>query len=91
MLFFLSGEPVTEQKSIYPHLLVVRVVDFGTKLLYAIECKFTNQPSTSHLSGLRSFHGKHPDVPCYIVAPVNQPSRLSFARVLPPHKLLQEL
>jgi predicted AAA+ superfamily ATPase len=67
------------------------LISRGTKLLYAIECKFTNQPSTSHLSGLRSFHEKHPDVPCYIVAPVNQPYRLSFARVLPPYKLLQEL
>ncbi len=67
------------------------LISRGTKLLYAIECKFTKQLSTSHLSGLRSFHEKHTDVPCYIVAPVNQPFRLSFARVLPLHKLLQEL
>jgi hypothetical protein len=63
----------------------------GPKLLYAIECKFTKQPSMSHLSGFRSFHEKHTDVPCYIVAPVNRPARLSFARVLPPNRLLQEL
>jgi len=67
------------------------LISRGTKLLYAIECKFTKQPSTSHLSGLRSFHEKHTDVPCYIVAPVNQSLRLSFARVLPPDRLLQEL
>jgi predicted AAA+ superfamily ATPase len=67
------------------------LISRGTRLLYAIECKFTNQPSASHLSGLRSFHEKHTDIPCYIVAPVNHPSRLSFARVLPPHRLLQEL
>lgn len=67
------------------------LISRGTKLLYAIECKFTKQPSTSHLSGLRSFHKKHRDVPCYVVAPVTQPFRLSFARVLPPHRLLQEL
>jgi predicted AAA+ superfamily ATPase len=67
------------------------LISRGTKLLYAIECKFTRQPSTSHLSGLRSFHKQHIDVPCYIVAPVHLPYRLSFARVIPPHKLLQEL
>lgn len=67
------------------------LISRGTKLLYAIECKFTKQPSTSHLSGLRSFREKNTDVPCYMVAPVNQPSRLSFARVLPPHRLFQEL
>lgn len=67
------------------------LISRGIKILYAIECKFTKQPSTSHLSGLRSFHEKHPDVPCYIVAPVSQPSRLSFARVLPPNRLFQEL
>jgi len=67
------------------------LISRGTKLLYAIECKFTKQPSTSHLSGLRSFREKNPDVPCYVVAPVSRPSRLSFARVLPPNILLQEL
>ncbi|MGD8260924.1 MAG: AAA family ATPase [Desulfobacterales bacterium] len=67
------------------------LISRGTKLLYAIECKFTKQLSTSHLSGLRSFHEEHTEVPCFIVAPVNQPARLSFARVLPPHRLLQEL
>jgi predicted AAA+ superfamily ATPase len=67
------------------------LISRGTRLLYAIECKFTKQLSTSHLSGLRSFHEEHTEVPCFIVAPVNQPARLSFARVLPPHRLLQEL
>ena len=67
------------------------LISRGTKLLYAIECKFSNQPSSSDLSGLRSFHENHAEVPCYIVAPVNQSFRLSFARVLPPKKLFEEL
>jgi len=67
------------------------VISRGTKLLYAIECKFSNQPSSSDLSGLRSFHENHAEVPCYIVAPVNQSFRLSFARVLPPETLFKEL
>jgi predicted AAA+ superfamily ATPase len=67
------------------------LISRGTKLLYAIECKFSNQPSSSDLSGLRSFHENHAEVPCYIVAPVNQSFRLSFARVLPPKKLFKEL
>jgi predicted AAA+ superfamily ATPase len=67
------------------------LISRGTKLLYAIECKFSNQPSSSDLSGLRSFHENHADVPCYIIAPVNQSFRLSFARVLPPAKLFEEL
>lgn len=67
------------------------LISRGTKLLYAIECKFSNQPSSSDLSGLRSFHENYAEVPCYIVAPVNQSFRLSFARVLPPKKLFKEL
>ena len=67
------------------------LISRGTKLLYAIECKFSNQPSSSDLSGLRSFHENYAEVPCYIVAPVNQSFRLSFARVLPPEKLFKEL
>lgn len=67
------------------------LISRGMKLLYAIECKFTKQPSMSHLSGLRSFHEQYPDVPCYIAAPVSRPARLSFARVVPPRQLLNEL
>jgi len=63
----------------------------GTRLLYAIECKFKHQPSSSDLSGLRSFHENHPEVPCFVVSPVNQSYRLSFARILPPNRLFQEL
>ena len=67
------------------------LISRGTKLLYAIECKYTKQLTTSHLSGLRSFREQNRDVPCYIVAPLSRPQRISFARALPPHALLQEL
>ena len=63
----------------------------GTRLLYAIECKFKRQPSSGDLSGLRSFQVDHPQVPCFVVAPVLQSFRLDFARVLPPGELLKEL
>jgi predicted AAA+ superfamily ATPase len=67
------------------------VVSRGKNPLFAIECKHTKHLSNAHLTGLKSFRDVYPNVPCYIVAPVNQPSRLSFARVLPPETLLQEL
>ena len=67
------------------------LISRGTKLLYAIECKFRHQPSSSDLSGLRSFHESYMDVPCFVVAPVKRSFRLSFARVLPPQKLFNEL
>ena len=67
------------------------LISRGTRLLYAIECKFKRQPSSSDLSGLRSFHENHPEVPCFVVSPVKQSYRLSFARILPPNKLFQEL
>ncbi len=63
----------------------------GTKILYAIECKMSPHPSPSDLSGLRSFHAVYPKVPCFIAAPVKEPFRLSFARVVHPTKLIQEL
>jgi uncharacterized protein len=67
------------------------LISRGTKLLYAVECKFKRQPSSSDLSGLRSFHDNHPEVPCFVVSPVKQSYRLSFARILPPSRLFQEL
>ena len=63
----------------------------GSTLLYAIECKFKPQISSSDLSGLKSFHDTFPQVPCYLVAPVKEAMRLSFVRVLPPEKLFKEL
>ena len=67
------------------------LISRGTKLLYAIECKFKRQLSSGDLSGLRSFNENHPEVPCFIASPVKQSFRLSFARVLPPQKLFKEL
>ncbi|MGR3180036.1 MAG: ATP-binding protein [Candidatus Anammoxibacter sp.] len=67
------------------------LISRGIKILYAIECKLSKQPSSSDLSGLKSFHENHTDVPCYIVAPVSQSFRLSFVRVLSPQNLLKEL
>jgi len=67
------------------------LISRGTKILYAIECKLSANISSSDLSGLKSFHEIYPKVPCFIVAPVKQPLKLSFARVLPPVKLFKEL
>lgn len=67
------------------------LISRGAKLLYAIECKFKRQPTSSDLSGLKSFHVNHPEVPCFVVSPVKQSYRLSLARILPPDKLFQEL
>lgn len=67
------------------------LISRGSKLLYAIECKYTSRPSSRDLSGLRSFHENHRDVPCYLVAPISQPFKLLFTRVIPPQVLFQEL
>jgi predicted AAA+ superfamily ATPase len=67
------------------------LISRGTRILYAIECKLTANPSSSDLSGLKSFHEINPKVPCFIVAPVKQPLKLSFVRVLPPIKLFNAL
>ena len=67
------------------------LISRGTQILYAIECKLTVNLSSSDLSGLKSFHEINPKVPCFIVAPVKQPLKLSFVRVLPPIKLFNEL
>ncbi len=67
------------------------LISRGTRILYAIECKLSANLSSSDLSGLKSFHEIYPKVPCFIVAPVKQPLKLSFVRVLPPIKLFNEL
>ncbi len=67
------------------------LISRGTKILYAIECKLSAHPSSNDLSGLKSFHEKYPKTPCYIVAPVKHPLRISFVRVIPPTQLFKEL
>lgn len=67
------------------------LISRGTRILYAIECKLSTNPSSSDLSGLKSFHEIYPKVPCFIVAPVKQPLKLAFVRVLSPAKLFNEL
>ena len=67
------------------------LISRATKIRYAVECKFKPQPTSVDLSGLRSFHEAHPDVPCFIVAPVDRAYNLSFARVVSPDQLFREL
>jgi len=67
------------------------LISRGAKILYAIECKLSAHPSSNDLSGLKSFHEKYPKTPCYIVAPVKHPLRISFVRVIPPTQLFKEL
>ncbi|MCP4987486.1 MAG: DUF4143 domain-containing protein, partial [Colwellia sp.] len=67
------------------------LISRGTRIIYAIECKLSANPSPNDLSGLKSFHEINPKVPCFIIAPVKQPLKLSFVRVLPPAKLFDAL
>lgn len=67
------------------------LISRGKKILYAIECKFKQQISSADLSGLKSFHESHPDVPCSVISPINQSLKLSFVRVVPLEGFLKDL
>ena len=67
------------------------LISRGTKLLYAIELKFKHRISSADLSGLKSFHSSHHEVPCFVVSPLKQSFRLSFVRVMSLEGLLNEL
>lgn len=67
------------------------LISRGPKLLYAIECKLRPDISSKDLTGLKSFHEINPDVPCFVVAPVKNNYRFSFARVISPEEMLEEL
>ena len=43
------------------------------------------------LTGLKSFHLQYPNIPCYLVCPVEHPRVLDFVRVVSPHDLLTAL
>ena len=67
------------------------IISRGIKIIYAIECKLSPHPSSNDLSGLKSFNENYPEVPCFIVAPVKEPLKLSFVRVIHPTRLFEEL
>jgi len=67
------------------------LISRGAKILYAVECKFSTNPSASDLSGLKSFHESHPAVPCFVVAPVKQPLKILFTQVIAPDKMFEKL
>jgi len=67
------------------------LISRGLRHLFAIECKYKQQPSVGDLSGMRSFHENYPKVPCYIIAPVKHSFRLPFARVLSLDQFFKEL
>lgn len=67
------------------------VVERGKEKLFAVECKYKQTLSSSDLSGINSFLEVHPNVPCYVVAPIETPQKIRNILVLPPQKLFQAI
>ena len=67
------------------------LISRGASILYAIECKSTPHIAAGDLTGLKSFHAEHPDVPCYCVCPAEHPRALDFVRVVSPRDLVTML
>lgn len=58
------------------------VIEQGTRLLCAIECKHKRTLSNSDLSGIHAFQESHPKVPCYIVANIAKPQQVGNVRAI---------
>ncbi len=67
------------------------LISRGASILYAVECKSTPHVSMSDLTGFKSFHVKYPNVPCYVVCPVDHPRVVDFVRVVSPRDLMTTL
>lgn len=61
------------------------------KPIAAMEIKYSENISSSHLSGLRSFLEDHPDVPCYLVSRVSHPWSAGPVTILPWQRYLELL
>jgi len=67
------------------------LISRGASILYAIECKSSPHVSGSDLTGLKSFHQEYPEVPCYLVCPVEHARVIDFVRVVSPFDLVKTL
>lgn len=61
------------------------------KPIAAIEIKYSENISSSHLSGLRSFLDDHPDVPCYLISRVSHAWSAGPVTILPWQRYLELL
>lgn len=59
------------------------LVELNGKLVAAVEFKSRVQISGADLTGLRSFRGDHPEVPCMVVCTAPEPFLLDNVRILP--------
>lgn len=67
------------------------LVELDGRLAAAIEFKSRSTVSGADLSGLRSFHGDYPEVPCFIVCTAPEGFQLDFAKILPWREYLASL
>ncbi|WP_457566683.1 ATP-binding protein [Caldithrix abyssi] len=59
------------------------LIEKHRQIKYIVEIKVSTIITGAHLSGIRAFHEENPDVPAYIVAPVDQPYELEGVKILP--------
>ena len=67
------------------------IIEKDKKIIAAVEVKFSENITGTHLSGLRSFREEHPDVPCYLVCRTDQPREAGPVTILPWQKYLELL
>lgn len=67
------------------------LVEVEGTLVAAVEFKSRPAVSGADLSGLRSFYGDYPEVPCYLVCTAPEPFQLDFVQVLPWRMYLESL
>jgi len=67
------------------------LVELDGRLVAAVEFKSRSTVSRADLSGLRSFHGDCPEVPCFLVCTAPEPFQLDLVQVLPWRMYLESL
>jgi predicted AAA+ superfamily ATPase len=67
------------------------VVERHGELRLAVEIKSGTKVVGAELTGMRSFHEAHPEVPCVVVASVPEPYRLGDVEVLPYARYVDEI
>lgn len=58
------------------------ILEKNKQLVAAFEIKYSGTITGAHLSGLRSFRGDHPDVPCYLISNADEPFVINEVTVI---------
>lgn len=67
------------------------IIERGNQILCAIECKYKKNIARADLSGIQAYLEDHPNIPTFLVAPIDISQRINQTLIVSPKQLFTEI